>query len=38
MEIILWAWLGTIGIIAAGIGLVHGVFRLMGPDYDERIH
>lgn len=32
------AWLVTIAVIAVGIGLVHGVFRLMGPDYEDRNH
>lgn len=38
MIVILWAWLATIAVIAVGIGVVHAVFRLMGPDYDDKIY
>lgn len=38
MWIILSAWIVTIAVIAVGIGLVHAIFRLMGPDDDDKLH
>lgn len=38
MEVILAAWLGTIGLIVVGVAVVHGLFRLWGPDYEDRNH